>query len=127
MLREAAKRSPAPLVQLDMRRPAFRRGVFDGVWCNAAIIHLPKGALFPALVAIRHSLVPGGWFYVSIQVGAGEVWEPASYGEPLARFFARYDPDGFARVLQDAGFEVEQTRADGGGPNRKWAHFFARR
>ncbi|MBN1247421.1 MAG: class I SAM-dependent methyltransferase [Anaerolineae bacterium] len=126
MLREADSIVEGPLVQLDMRQLAFRAGAFDGIWSNAAVIHIPKAAVWSVLAEVRRVLVPGGWFFVSIQVGRAEVWEAQSYGQPLRRFFVRYDPADFAKMLRQAGFRLLAQGENSGGPNRHWAHYFAR-
>ena len=81
MLAETRLRVTGPVVQLDMRALAFRSAVFDGVWSNAAMLHLPKAVVPGALAGVRRILRPGGVFFVSIQVGAGETWEAVSYGQ----------------------------------------------
>ncbi len=59
MLSEATHRVDGPLVQMDMRLPAFQDGAFQGVWCNAAILHLPKSDVLPTLKEIRRSTATG--------------------------------------------------------------------
>jgi SAM-dependent methyltransferase len=126
MLREAAALVDAPLVQLDLQRPAWRRGSFDGIWCNAVLMHLPRAALPRLLTAIRRLLIPGGRLFVSIQVGKGGAWEALSYGLPARRFFMRYTSATFADMLSAAGFTCEALREHDAAPHRHWAHFLAR-
>src|SRR5262245_11152044 len=42
MLAQARRIADGDLLMMDMRRLAFRPASFDGVWCCAAILHLPK-------------------------------------------------------------------------------------
>ncbi len=74
MLGQAQGRVLSPLVQLDMRRPAFRNAAFRGVWSDAAILHLPKEELPRMLCEVSRVLRPGGVF-AAVQVGEGEGWE----------------------------------------------------
>jgi len=127
MLVQARRQVDVPLLVLDMRRPAFRRAGFDGVWCNAAIIHLPVNDVLQTLVAITHLLVPGGLGFFSIQIGSGGRWEQESYGEAAARFFGRYRPGAFEALLSGAGFEVLDQSDSWAGPRRHWAHYLVRR
>jgi len=127
MLAETRLRVTGPVVQLDMRALAFRSAVFDGVWSNAAMLHLPKAAVPSALAGVRRILRPGGAFFVSIQVGEGETWEAASYGQPVARFFSRYAPAEFGALIEDAGMQLLEAEESYGGPRNHWAHYFARR
>jgi SAM-dependent methyltransferase len=126
MLAQARDRTRAPLVECDMRVLPFADGTFAGVWCNAALLHLPRADAPAALVAIRAVLVPGGLLYVAIQEGDEESWEPATWVEGAARFFARYRAPEFERLLQQAGFAPPATDAES-VPGRTWLRFLARR
>ena len=127
VLAETQQRVSGPVVQLDMRAPAFRGTVFDGVWSNAALLHLPKASVPAVLGEVRRILKPGGVFFVSIQVGEGEIWEPVSYGQPVVRFFSRYAPAEFGALIEVAGMQLLDVEESQGGPRRHWAHYFARR
>jgi len=127
MLAETRLRVTGPVVQLDMRALAFRSAVFDGVWSNAAMLHLPKAVVPGALAGVRRILRPGGVFFVSIQVGEGETWEAVSYGQPVARFFSRYAPAEFGALIEGAGMQLLEAEESYGGPRNHWAHYFARR
>ncbi len=127
MLWQAAKVVSGPVVQMDMRRLPFETGSFDGVWSNAAVIHLPRFSVPGVLSEVWRALRPGGWFFVSIQVGADEVWEERSYGEDVGRFFSRHTPSAFAELISAAGFSVRELDEDRSAPNRLWAHFLAQR
>ncbi len=50
MLSEARKRVRGPLCQLDMRCLPYPDQTFAAVWCQAALLHLPK-ALAPAALS----------------------------------------------------------------------------
>ncbi|MCJ7552211.1 MAG: class I SAM-dependent methyltransferase [Anaerolineae bacterium] len=127
MLAETRLRVAGPVVQVDMRGPAFRGTVFDGVWSNAAMLHLQKTSVPGALAEVRRILKPGGVFFVSIQVGAGETWEAVSYGRPGARLFSRYAPAEFGALIEVAGMQLLEVEESFGGPRRHWAHYLARR
>ena len=127
MLSEATHRVDGPLVQMDMRLPAFRDSAFQGVWCNAAILHLPKSDVLPTLKEIRRSLQPGGTLFISIQVGTGETWERGAYEQPVSRFFARYQPEEFAAYLKQAGFTLVSQDDSHASPARHWAHYLTER
>ena len=127
MLAQARARVDGPLVVLDMRRPALREGSFDGVWCNAAILHLPQRDVPQTLAQIRRVPAPGGLCFFSVQIGTGEVRELQSYGEPVARFFGRYGPGAFDALLEDAGFTLVAYQESRVSSRRHWAHYLARR
>lgn len=127
MLAQARAQVGAPLVQMDMRALPFRAGAFRGVWCNAALLHLPKAELPLALARIRHLLATDGLLYAGVQVGEGERWEAQRYDPSVFRFFARYAPSEFADQIRRAGFDILQVSENQGIPSRRWVNVLARR
>lgn len=107
MLKEARRIEEANLCQMEMRQLAFANGSFAGVWCNAALLHLPKKEVPKALAEITRVLVPGGCLFLSIQKGCGEGFELSQDGS-TSRFFARYTAPEMEQFLVQAGFAVVQ-------------------
>lgn len=124
MLAQARCQAQGGLVQMDMRRLAFPSGCFQGVWCNASLLHLPKSEAPGALVEIRRVLAADGVLFLSVQEGSGEMWEEQSYGELAPRFFARYRPEEMMMLLKGGGFAlIEHTSTP--GRSRCWLSFLA--
>ena len=48
---------------------ALPLGAFDGLWCNAALQHIPRAGLPAALARIAAALRPGGRLFLSIHEG----------------------------------------------------------
>lgn len=109
-----------PLTQAAMQSLPFRDAAFDGLWCNAALLHLPKRAAPRALAEFHRVLKSGGALFVSLQAGEGEVWESQSYGHEAPRFFARYTLEEAAALLTRCGFIIHRQ-----DPSQYWLHFFA--
>lgn len=125
MLAQAQARVRGPLAQMDMRKLAFPTQCFQGVWCMASLLHLPKSEAPVALGEMRRVLTPGGALVLGLQEGEGEVWEPSPYG-PVDRFFARYSPDEAAALLGQAGLDVrERSRGGGEAGGHLWLRFLA--
>lgn len=123
MLMEAHSVAHGPLAQMDMCRLALAAGSFDGVWCSASLLHVPKAQAPAALAETRRVLVPGGTLYLGVQEGEGEMWERMPDGT-VERFFARYGMDEAAELLSRAGFSViDRGRADSG--SRRWLNYLA--
>lgn len=97
------------LCQMEMRQLGFATGRFAGVWCNAAILHLPKQQVPEAWKEIARVLAPGGLFFLSVQKGHGEGVESAPVYGGVERFFARYHPNEIRDLLLGAGFLVESS------------------
>ena len=109
------------LCQMDFRRLGFANGSFSGVWCNAALLHLPKREVPAALAEIRRILSPGGCFFASVQQGYGESIEinPLNGAQ---RFFARYQAPEMIELLENAGFSVlnQEIQQDNTRPECGW-------
>ena len=93
------------LVQADMRRLPLRAASVDAIWCQAALLHLPR-ALVPGVLAdFGRAVRRGGALSLSVAEGDGEGFEVASnYGSDRRRWFtfppcARADlPGGSGRI-----------------------------
>jgi SAM-dependent methyltransferase len=46
--------------------------VFDGVWANACLLHVPRDQLPNVLALIHRALKPGGAFYASYKAGSSD-------------------------------------------------------
>lgn len=107
MLAQARKTVTCPLAQMDMRQTGFAKQVFAGIWCNAALLHLPKAEVPQALSEMRRILCKDGILDLSIQKGTGEQFEPNPYAsEQGQRFFARYDLPEITKILETSGFVI---------------------
>lgn len=130
MLEQARTLVWGELLEMDMLALQFPDDSFGGVWCMAALLHLPKADAPRALEEMHRVLTPDGALALSLQEGEGEVWEAGAYGHPVERFFARYSPDEVEHLLAAAGFRVVVRRKTGprtDRPNRKgWLLFIAR-
>jgi ubiquinone/menaquinone biosynthesis C-methylase UbiE len=116
MLTEAKKITSSPLLQADMRYLPFRAEAFSAVWCQAALLHLPKALAPIALKEMQRIITPGGLLRVSVQRGETEGYEARAH-EPETRYYAHYQMEEFIDLVQMAGFqalaqgEVEERRS----------------
>ena len=106
MLNHARSRTQGDLLAMDMTAMGFRNASFDGVWCCASLLHLPKVEAKRALDEIHRVLKLGGMLVLLVQEGTGEGWEE-SYVPNSPRYFARYEADELAKIVGACGFGVK--------------------
>jgi SAM-dependent methyltransferase len=124
MLAEARGRVRAPLCQLDMCWLPFRAEAFPAVWCQAALLHLPKDLAPGALLEMRRVLQPGGLLHISVQKGDSEGFETRPY-EPVERYYAHYQPAELTGLVQTAGFAL--LNVDEALARRPWIWILAQK
>ena len=93
--------------QMDMRNLGFSDGIFDGVWANGCIYHVPKTELIQVFSEVFRVLKPSGIFSFNAKAGSGEKLEanPRSYGGS-PRFYAYYTREEMQILLTQVGFKV---------------------
>lgn len=123
MLAQAREIVRGELLEMDMRHLGLPDGHFDGVWCCASLLHLPKTQAPIALTKMRRVLVPDGTLYLGVQEGEGEVWESAPYGS-VERLFARYTSTEADTLLSNTGYTVIERGSSPAGV-RRWLNFLA--
>jgi SAM-dependent methyltransferase len=104
------------LVQADMRCLPLRTGSVDAIWCNAALLHIPREAVPEVLTEFGRILRGGGGLWLSVVEGDGEGFEVASnYGSDRRRWFTLHREPELTALLAAAGFSVrEVTRQHAG-------------
>lgn len=102
---------------------------FDGFWCAAVLLHIPKSRIAEALKAIKSVVKPGAVGFISIKDGKGEKMEYESWDDSKKRrrLFAYWPKDEFSNVLDGCNFEVldYKYRPEQDRPI-KWHCFFVR-
>jgi SAM-dependent methyltransferase len=113
-------------VQADMCHLPLRTGLFDAVWCQAALLHVPRTVAPVAVAEFARVLRPGGRLNLVVAEGDGEGWELAStYGVQLRRWFTYHRQDGLSAVLGGVGFRIDFVRRSQFG--RDWLTVHAER
>ena len=121
MLQYARKNVHSDLFSMNMRYLGFCDSYFDGAWCCASLLHLPKTEAVFALQEIRRIVKSGGMLVLSVQAGNGEEWGE-SYVPGVKRFFARYQINEMRDILSKNGFSVRKTDSSRDGL-REWLSF----
>ncbi|MBB5873937.1 SAM-dependent methyltransferase [Allocatelliglobosispora scoriae] len=98
-------------VQADMRALPLRGGSLDGIWCQAALLHIPRGYAPSVLAGFACVLRPGGRLHLSVAAGESQGWEVAeNYASPQRRWFTYHTRPGIEALLTAAGFAVAEVR-----------------
>jgi SAM-dependent methyltransferase len=104
------------VAQADMRVLPLRTGSLNGIWCQAALLHIPHRYAHQVLSEFARTVRPGGLLHISVGDGDGERYEVAeNYGSDGRRWFAYYREDGLRERLSAAGFEVFDVA--------RWEHY----
>lgn len=96
MASEASRRLGRPVETL-LFRDLKKVAVYDGVWANACLLHVPRSELAQVLALIRRALKPGGHFYASFKTGAAEG------RDSLNRYYNYPTPDWLRDTYAEAG------------------------
>jgi SAM-dependent methyltransferase len=102
LVKMAHEYSGAPCFTVRLEEMTYQ-GVFNGIWSCASLLHFPKHALVPVLRRLNQALVKGGTMFASVQMGQGEAFVPDG------RYYAYYQREEFAGLLEGAGFLVVET------------------
>ncbi|MEK1931696.1 MAG: class I SAM-dependent methyltransferase [Pararhizobium sp.] len=95
-------------------------GIYDGVWANACLLHIPRRELAAVLSRIHRALNIGGVFYASFKAGSAEGRDRFQryYNYPSRDWLtAQYAPLGWTSM------EIDENIGGGyDGENTEWLH-----
>jgi ubiquinone/menaquinone biosynthesis C-methylase UbiE len=119
MLKRAQQITRGRLAEMNMKKLGIRDSCADGIWCNAALLHLPKVQAPLALAEFRRILHSGGMLIVTVQQG---IYEGVRYGKNNAwtRHFSEYQPDEIRALLAANHFSVSDQLTNPGGGSGTW-------
>jgi SAM-dependent methyltransferase len=124
-----AAQGTAALVRADMLSLPIADAALDGIWCAAALLHIPRDSVPTALAEFARTLRPEGELVLAVAEGDGEHWETVPYEVPgadeLRRYYVLHRLGDLSAQLEAAGFDVyEHWRRV---THRQWLHIHARR
>lgn len=98
------------VVRGDMRWLPLRTGSVDALWCQAALLHIPRREVPAVLAEFARVVRPGARLYLAVAEGDGEGFEVASnYGSSERRWFTNHREPELTQLLAAVGFVVEQV------------------
>lgn len=115
------------VVQADMRKLPLGGGSVDGIWCHAALLHIPRTVVPAVLAEFARAARPGGELFLGVAEGDGEGFEvAANYGSDRRRWFTLHREPDLTALLAEAGFAVYRTLRSR-ARRRDWLSIHARR
>ena len=111
MLAKARRRVPGATFQKDdLRALDFPDGFFDGIWCSAALLHVPRKDV-PGVLASFNRLLGHGYLWLTVKEGDGEEVTEAPYGPGTPRRFTYFRQSELELAVERADFEVHAVNA----------------
>ncbi|NKN35109.1 class I SAM-dependent methyltransferase [Agrobacterium sp. a22-2] len=99
--------------------------LYDGIWANACLLHVPKDDLQAVLARIQRATTPGGMFYASYKTGGPQGTD--RYG----RYYNRPSATWLSDTYRAAGWidaEIDHTTGGGyDGEPTDWLYVTARK
>lgn len=117
MLRAGLSTYPGVRIQADMRFLPVAGGV-DGIWCNAALLHLTRHDTHLALREFHRVLKTGGIAYLALKEGQGEAQRSDTYGPERPRYFTYWSDDELDRALGASQLRIVARWSDDDGGQR---------
>lgn len=105
MLKEARRKVPGGrFIKMDIRKLKFKNKIFDGIWCQATLLHLPKNQAELALKEYWRVLKKEAILFISVKKGKGEGM--TRYKGKMDRFFAYYSKDEISKLIERNHFKI---------------------
>jgi SAM-dependent methyltransferase len=88
----------------DIRETNFSNATFDGIWCNATLLHLNDEDMAKALQEFKRILKPSGVLAVSLKKGEGTRQFVEKLTSNSERFFNYKTHETFLELLTKTGY-----------------------
>lgn len=124
MLAHAARALPGRVIRADLRRLPVAAQSMDGIWCCAALLHVPHDQTVAALGEMRRILRPGGCLALVTAAGQGARLEPVPYAPATLRWFFYREAADLNDQVRGAGLQVVAMTEE--ITHRHWVKFLAR-
>lgn len=101
---------------------------FDGFWCAAVLLHIPKTKIDLALQGIKRVLKPEAVGFISIKEGGGQKMEKETWndGSQHKRLFVYWSRDEFSGVLERNEFKQVDYFYRPDSVKTRWHCFFVK-
>jgi SAM-dependent methyltransferase len=124
MLALARTRTTGQLREVDLLELDFETATFDGIWSNAALLHIPKTRTADVLRQFQDILKPAGSLALGLHRGDFEGWESGTY-VGTERYFSRFTEAEIESLLTACGFTITSIQTHK-APGRDWIQLIAK-
>ncbi len=114
-------------IVMDMRRLDFGSKLFDGIWCQASFLHVPKSDAAKTLRQFNKVLKENGLLYLSVMQGSFNGLRPNKQLNWPERHFSDYQPHEMEKLIKDAGFTDISCDSNQTSWGPVFLHFFCRK
>lgn len=108
--------------------PVFPPNSFDGFWCFATLLHVPRERLSQALKTISYIVRSDGIGFITMKKGSGEKMDLGMVDDrdTVSRYFVYYQPDEFRDKLEESGLTVVDYFEAASSPKTTWLAYLVR-
>lgn len=115
----------------DIKEPLKLENMFDGVFAQAVLLHMPKKEVLDVIKNMTTPLKPGGYLYIAVkETKLGEPEEQmvkeSDYGYEYERFFSYFTLEEMENYLKQAGLAVVHKETTFSGKTN-WIQIIAKK
>ena len=125
--KEAKKKTKVNMKEMDLRKLNFKDKNFDGIWCCASFIHIPKKDAEKAVKEFNRVLNEQGVLYLGLREGTSEGLEPSINLSREEVFISYYTQKEIEELVRNMGFDIITTYIEQDNEGSSWINLFARK
>ncbi len=127
VIKETKKKTKLTIKEMDMRKLDFKDISFDGIWCCASFLHLPKKDAEKTLKEFHRVLKETGIIYIGLKEGETEGFEPSHKLNNSDVYVSHYTQGEIEEKLRECNFEIITTYIENDAEGISWINTFARK
>ena len=127
IVKEAKKKTKVNIKEMDIRKLDFKDKSFDGIWCSASFIHIPKKDAEKALNELNRVLKENGVLYLGLREGTSEGLEPSINLSREEVLISYYTQNEIEELIRNNDFEIITTYIEQDNEGTSWINLFARK
>jgi len=104
---------------MDFRNLKLPRNSYDGIWANAAFVHIPREDIEKTLQGCFDVL--RGVMYISYKIGSGEEMQEDKRYDGAKKFYTYFETGELEAIAEKVGFEILKTYEFTADSGKKYA------